>query len=116
MLETILYLLLLQLLAFAAGASGVAVFLLAARRPRNWVSYALTKVGLIGTSTILFIAVAPQGEIEVSWRSAGYLASLAITCAGLVGVSRDVARTAGRRSAFGRPKGVPLLDDDKEVP
>lgn len=96
----VMYLVLIQLLLFAMGASLVAIYALIIRRPKRWSFYVLAKVGIMITNGILVVIVLPTPEhsIHITGYLLGYLVGLACVGVGVLGIAKDILSRAAEES------------------
>jgi hypothetical protein len=92
-----MYVLLVNLLGFAAGAASFAAFWVTLRRPPYWWGYALVKLGILITSGILLYKVIPVAVVQVDVWTWAYIGGLLITSVGLVGVTIDLINRSVRQ-------------------
>lgn len=96
-MNTIMYLVVIEAMLFALGATLFAIWILSTRRPPRWGAYVATKLGMFITSGILLTVVLPAKQIPIHWPSVGYVIGLLSMSIGLVGVARDIMRRHGTR-------------------
>lgn len=90
-----MYLVLETLLLFSSGAAIAAGYAAAKNRFPKWWSYFTVKLGVIGTNSIIFLAVFENQTAPVTWPSVLYSAFLFITAVGLIFVTGDLAKRSG---------------------
>lgn len=98
-MQTVIYLLLLQLLLFTAATSVVTLAFLIRNRPDAWVWYGLAKSGIAVTSLLLFSRVLPSPDhsVPLTWLVLAYMLSLVSICVGMIGVSVDLMRKSAHK-------------------
>jgi len=92
------YFLLVQASFFALGAALVSLYTLLTRRPSYWWAYLLVKAGSAVIIGIILWLVLPVRAVETSWKADVYIGAVWACAIGMVGVSRDILRRAGRKS------------------
>jgi hypothetical protein len=95
----LLYLILLQLSLWAAGAGIVSLWVLLRYKFPRWWAYFLAKVSLTGIIGFLMLIVLQAGQVEASGRAYVYMGLVLIGAIGLTFVSSDLARRGGRKEA-----------------